>query len=131
MNNEHTSVEMVSSVPPLIPNRLDEAAHYFADDFEWHYINKHLPQIEKTYNGLEGFKQFFKDLAGITGGTFNVRLKTAFALGNEFVIVHALPGMTLDGQTFETDAAVVWRIVNGKIVEAWDIPGVNSAIRQG
>ncbi len=130
MNDERASVDMISSIPPLIPDRLDEAADHFVDDFEWHYFNKHLPQINKTYEGLNGFKQFFKDLAEITGGTFNVRLKEANALGNEFVIVHALPNMTLDGQSFETDAAVVWRIVDGKIAEAWDIPGVNSAIRQ-
>ncbi|GAA0465633.1 hypothetical protein GCM10009096_02820 [Parasphingorhabdus litoris] len=129
MNNEQASVDMIKSIPPLIPDRLDEARDYFADDFRWHYVNEHLPELNKTYEGVEGLKQFFIDLANKTGGSFNVRIKDAQALGNEFVIAHALPNMTLDGQSFETDAAVIWRIVGGKISEAWDIPGVNSAIR--
>jgi len=27
----------------------------------------------------------------------------------------------------ETDAVVVWRIVGGRLAEAWDIPAVNTA----
>ena len=39
--------------------------------------------------------------------------------------------MVLEGEQIETDAVVVWRIVEGKIVEAWDIPAVHSVgVRQ-
>jgi predicted SnoaL-like aldol condensation-catalyzing enzyme len=32
----------------------------------------------------------------------------------------------LEGSSIEFDAVVVWRIVNGKVAEAWDIPAVNT-----
>ena len=73
--------------------------------------------------------QFFRDLAGLTGGTFNVKIHKVDAIGTELVAVHAMPNMSLDGMDLETDAAVIWRIVDGKVAEAWDIPGLNSAIR--
>lgn len=35
--------------------------------------------------------------------------------------------MILNDQKLEIDAVVVWRILDGKIKEAWDIPAVNTA----
>ena len=32
----------------------------------------------------------------------------------------------LEGDTIEFDAVVIWRIVNDKFTEAWDIPAVNT-----
>ncbi|MEO0962362.1 MAG: nuclear transport factor 2 family protein [Pseudomonadota bacterium] len=124
MSTAEKNVEMIKRIPTLIPDRLDEARDVIAEDFVWHYINPLLPQIEGDYVGVEGLKNFFRKLADLTGGTFGVRLKHAYAMGDELVVAHATPGMTLDGQTFETDAAVPWRIVDGKITEAWDIPAV-------
>ena len=130
MSAYDANVAMIRRLPDLIPDRLDEAREIFAADFRWHYVNEHLPDLNKTYYGVDGLKTFFGDLAALTGGTFGVKIEDAYALGSEFVVAHANPGMTLEGKTFETDAAVVWRIVDGKIKEAWDIPGVNSAIRE-
>ena len=42
----------------------------------------------------------------------------------ELLIVHVQDTMTLDGEALKIDAVVVWRIVNGLIAEAWDIPAV-------
>lgn len=119
-----SNIDMIAALPELIPDRLDEARDNFSDDFVWTYINPLLPQIEGDYSGVDGLKEFFHKLGELTGGTFGVRVKEAYPLGDELVVAHAAPGMTLDGETFETDAAVVWRIVDGKIKAAWDIPAV-------
>ncbi|MEM9668708.1 MAG: nuclear transport factor 2 family protein [Pseudomonadota bacterium] len=124
-----SNIDMIVDLPGRIPDRLDEVGDRFLPEFQWHYFNKGIPEINKTYDGLEGLKTFFADLGRITGGTFSVKAKTAYAIGSELVVVHAIPSMTIDGMKLETDAAVVWRIVDGKIAEAWDIPGLNSAIR--
>ena len=34
--------------------------------------------------------------------------------------------MDFEGQTIEIDAVVVWRVVDNRMVEAWDIPAVYS-----
>lgn len=129
MSNYQENVEMVRRLPGLMPDRLHEASDVISEDFRWSYFNEALPNLDKkTYIGIDGWEAFFQDLADLTGGTFSVSIVDAYALGSEFVIAHAKPTMTLDGMTFETDAAVVWRIVDGKITEAWDIPGINSAI---
>jgi len=125
------NIDMIAALPELIPDRLDEARDNFSDDFVWTYINPLLPQIEGDYNGVDGLKEFFRKLGELTGGTFGVRVKNAYSLGDELVVAHAAPGMTLDGETFETDAAVVWRFVDGKIKAAWDIPAVYTVNTDG
>ena len=99
-------------------------------DFEWHYLNKELPRINKTYAEAGGYQQFFVDLADLTIGSFAVSIELLTPIGSELVVAHAKPTMTMDGATFQTDAVVVWCIVDGKLAEAWDIPGVRSAIQQ-
>ena len=126
---QSTNLDLILGLPERIPDRLGEVRDRFADDFEWHYFNKELPEINKTYKGFDGLISFFDDLAGLTGGTFRVSVKEAYPIGSEFVVVHACPAMTIGGMSLETDAAVVWRFVDGKIAEAWDIPGIHSAIR--
>ena len=129
MNTPESNVEFFKNLPAPTSPEIELVRPYFADDFKWHYFNEGLPELNKTYHGFDGWMQFFHDLAQITGGTFNVGIKTIYPIGTELVVVHALPNMTLDGMSLETDAAVVWRVVDGKIAEAWDIPGLNSAIR--
>jgi len=123
------NIDLIADLPDRIPQNLEEARDRFAGDFEWYYFNKSLPQINKTYKGFDGLMTFFDDLGALTGGSFRVSLKEIYSLGSEFVVVHACPAMRIDEMALETDAVVVWRIVEGKIAEAWDVPGINSAIR--
>ena len=44
------------------------------------------------------------------------------AFGDELVVTHNKNRMTLQGMAIETDAVVVWRIVDGRFAEVWDIP---------
>ena len=126
MTDPQANIALVEQLPALVPDRLEEARDHFSDDFVWHYINPELPQIQGDYKGLDGLKTFFQKLGELTNDTFSVQIQKAHAVGHEFVMVHACPSMTIDGNAFETDAVVVWRMVDQRFQAAWDIPGLNS-----
>ncbi|MGD1857629.1 MAG: nuclear transport factor 2 family protein [Leptolyngbyaceae cyanobacterium] len=126
MSNAQANMTLVKELPALLPDRLDEMKEFFADDFVWHYVNSQLPQIHGDYQGLEGLQAFFRKLGELTNKTFSVRIQQANTIGNEFVVAYACPSMTLDGNSLETDAVVVWRMVDQRFKEAWDIPGLYS-----
>ena len=126
MTDPQANVSLVKQLPALIPDRLEEAREHFSDDFVWHYVNPDLSQIHGDYSGLVGLNTFFQKLGELTNNTFYVLIVQASAIGHEFVVAHACPSMTMDGNAFETDAVVVWRMVDQRFQEAWDIPGLNS-----
>ncbi len=103
---------------------LDASAPLFSDEFVWHFFNPKLPEIQGDYTGVDGLKAFFGAMAGKTEGSFNVEPVSVTPVGNELLVVHVRDTMDLEGATLETDAVVVWRIVGGRIAEAWDIPAV-------
>ena len=123
MSNDHPNMQLLSQ---LNLRDLDSSAGLFSDDFVWHYTNRNLPELEGNYAGVDGLKLFFKSLAGKTGGTFNVELVTALPIGEEFVVVLVRDTMELDGKSIALDALVVWRVVDGKLAEAWDIPATSA-----
>ena len=103
---------------------LDSCADLFADNFVWHYFNPKLLQLQGDYNGLEELKGFFAKLGEMSGDSFNVSVIDVRAAGDELVVVQTCNRITLGGNTIEFDVVVVWRFVDGKIAEAWDIPSV-------
>ncbi|MDJ0823541.1 MAG: nuclear transport factor 2 family protein [Paracoccaceae bacterium] len=103
---------------------LDASAPLFSDDFVWHFYNPKLPDLQGDYHGVDGLKRFFAAMAGKTQGSFNVQPVSVTPVGNELLVVHVRDVMVLEGAPITTDAVVVWRIVNGQIAEAWDIPAV-------
>ena len=127
MTTLHPNISLLERLAPLIPNDLANAQGLLADNFVWHYFNPTLPELEGDYIGIKGFQSFFQRLGALTEGTFTVKDKQVFPIGDELVVVHAEPNMTFEGQAIAVDAAVVWRVVNNQIVEAWDIPAVNTA----
>ena len=106
---------------------LSGSADLFAPGFFWHYFNVELPQLHGDYAGVEGLGRFFAKLAGDTDGTFRIEPLSIAAFGDELVVTHVRDRLVLDGQPLAIDAVVVWRIVDGLIAEAWDIPAVNTA----
>ncbi|MEX3008699.1 nuclear transport factor 2 family protein [Hoeflea sp. TYP-13] len=123
MTTDHPNISVLKK---LDLRDLGSAENLFSQDFVWHYFNTELPDLEGDYHGLDGLKSFFRKLAGKTAGTFNVEPLSITAMGDEFVIVHVRDTMTLDAQSVALDAVVVWRIVEGLIAEAWDIPAINT-----
>jgi ketosteroid isomerase-like protein len=53
---------------------------------------------------------------------FTVEPISATAHGDELVVTHTKNTMTMEGESFAIHAVVVWRFVEGRIVEAWDFP---------
>lgn len=138
MIKEHPNVTLIKQLEPnFIVNQDNlfaenfvwrffnsEAIDLFAKNFVWHFFNPKLPEVHGDYQGLNGLQAFFEKLEVLTGGTFQVEPLAIYPIGNELVIVHVKDRMTLASRTIELDAVVVWRIVNGSFVEAWDIPSL-------
>ena len=103
---------------------LDSCTHIIADNFKWHYFNPNLPELEGDYSGIEEFRGFFAKLADISNGSFKVDAIDTRAVGDELVVTQTCNQLALNGEAIEFDVVVVWRIVDGKIVEGWDIPSV-------
>ena len=123
MPEQHPNITLMSK---LDLRDLDASAGLFSADFVWHFFNPNLPDVQGDYFGVEGLKDFFKSLAGKTGGTFKVEPVSITPAGDELVVVHVRDTMTLQGNSLIIDAVVVWRIVDGRIAEAWDIPSVHT-----
>ncbi|MDY6936492.1 MAG: nuclear transport factor 2 family protein [Cyanobacteriota bacterium] len=124
MNEQHPNVAILSQ---LDIGNLTEATELFSENFIWHFFNPKLPDVQGDYFGLEGLQVFFEKLAKITNGSFSVEPISIAPIGDELVVTHVRDRMILEESTIELDAVVVWRIVDGYIAEAWDIPAVNTA----
>ena len=109
---------------------LDACRDVLADGFIWHYVNPHLPELHGDYHGFKGLKEFFTKLGGTSGGTFQRNHIETRAVADEFVVSQVCNRMTLKTGSIEVDAIVIWRIVDSKIAEAWDIPAINT-VRTG
>lgn len=124
MNTLHPNIAVLQQFNPA---NISASAGIIAEDAVFHYYNPMLPDMEDDYLGRQGFMEFFGKIAGKTKGTFKVTPLSITPMGNELVVTHVKDNMTLDGEQIEVDAVVVWRIVDGKIKEAWDIPAVYTA----
>lgn len=121
MPEEHPNISLLKR---LSPGNLAAAAELFADDVVWHFFNPRLPDIQGDYVGLAGLKSFFETMGARTGGTFHVEPISMNPIGDELVTMQTRNTMTLEGQQISTDVALVWRIVEGRVKEVWDIPSV-------
>lgn len=124
MSEEHPNVSLLKRVDLT---NLASCADLFAEDFVWHFFNARLPDVQGDYVGVAGLQAFFDKLAAGTGGTFAVQPISVTPFGDELVVAHVRDTMAFGGTTLELDAVVVWRIVDGRLAEAWDIPAINTA----
>lgn len=121
MTKEHPNVSLLSR---LDISNLAESADLFAENFVWHFFNPSLPNVQGDYTGLNGLQDFFEKLAMVTNGSFEVEPIAITPIGDELVVTHVKDRMTWEDRPIEIDAVVVWRIVDNRIKEAWDIPSV-------
>lgn len=98
----------------------------FADDFVFHYYNTQLPELQGDYHGLDETQGFFERLHETSGGSFTVQPVSLTSFGDELAAAYVTNTLSIGGNTLEVDALVLWRVVNGKAAEAWDIPAVNT-----
>ena len=123
MPDPHPNLALLQKLDLL---NLDGCADLFLETFVWHYVNAYLPEIEGDYVGVTGLQAFFNALSKRTGGTFKVTPLSVAAFGDEFVVTHVRDVLTLDGQSISLDAIVVWRVIDDKLAEAWDIPATQA-----
>ncbi|MGI9378071.1 MAG: nuclear transport factor 2 family protein [Methyloligellaceae bacterium] len=121
--SEHPNVAILKRFDP---ENLSGSADVIAEDIVFHYFNPRLPDIQGDYVGLNGLKKFFARIAAATNGSFIVTPVSVNAVGDELLVVHSKNSMTLADERIETDVALVWRIVDGRIAEVWDIPSVHT-----
>ncbi len=124
MSEEHPNVSLLKRVDL---GNLASWADLFEEDFVWHFFNPRLPDVQGDYVGVAGLQAFFDKLGAGTGGTFAVEPLSVTAFGDELVVAHVRDTMAFEGTALEIDAVVVWRIVDGRLAEAWDIPAINTA----
>lgn len=101
----------------------------FAEDVVLHYFNPRLPEMQGDYVGVLGLRSFFTKIGEKTKGNFKVIPVSAEAVGDELVVTQTQNNLTFDGAPIETDVVVVWRVVDGRISEIWDIPSAFGGVR--
>ena len=123
MTDTQPNVALLSRFDPA---NVAGTAGVLSEDFVWHFFNPRLTDIQGDHVGRDGLQEFFQKMHERTDGTFKVNPVSITAVGDELVVVQTKNTMVLEGQSIEVDAVVVWRILDGRIVEAWDIPAVHS-----
>ena len=102
----------------------DEEA--FADDFVFHFVNPNLAELHGDHHGYDGLRSFFERLQQDSDSGFHNEPHSLTPYGDELVVAYATNTVSFGGTEFDVDAIVVWRIVDGRIGEAWDIPAINT-----
>ena len=98
----------------------------FHPDVVWHYYNSKAPELNGEYQGVEGIVDFLEQLNDLTHGTFRISPVDACSVGCELVLAQTRNSFSVRGTKTEFDVVTVWRILDGKIAEVWDIPAVNT-----
>ncbi|KPJ77884.1 MAG: hypothetical protein AMS19_12365 [Gemmatimonas sp. SG8_23] len=121
MAEDHPNIALLKR---LDPHDVAASTDLFAEDAVLHYFNPNLPQLQGDHVGPEGIRAFFQSLAELSGGTFEIEPVSVTPVGNELVVVQSRNTLTLGERAVTVHVVVVWRFVDGRIVEVWDIvPG--------
>ena len=118
MSHEHQNISILKKFDPT---NIAACKEVLAEDVIFHYFNPNLPNLSKDYVGREGIEAFFKKIAQFSKGTFKTNPVSAQTFGDELVVVHSINTLSKEREDLAIDVAVVWRIVNDKIKEVWDI----------
>jgi len=124
---QRANLDLVARAGRLIHTRfVDPGEELFAHDFVFHYINPRLVELDGDYRGYDGLRSFFEQLHQGSDAGFHSEPQSLTPYGNELVAAYATNTVGFGGTTLEVDAIVVWRIVDGRLTEAWDIPAINT-----
>ncbi|MGB5276694.1 MAG: nuclear transport factor 2 family protein [Gammaproteobacteria bacterium] len=124
MAEEHPNIAVLKRFDPA---NVAETVDVLAEDVIWHYYNPRLPDLHGDYVGRAGIQTFFEKLRLLAGSAFKINTVSVTAVGDELVVVHRKQVMNLEDHHIESDVVVVWRIVDGRIAEVWDIPSIHAA----
>ena len=109
---------------------LAAAKDVFADDVVWHFFNPNLPDLQGDYVGLDGIRSFFQGLGEMSRGTFRTEPVSVSAIGDELVVSHNRNTLNFKSRAIALDVVVVWRFLDGRIAEVWDIVPVKPTERK-
>ncbi|MEJ6393497.1 nuclear transport factor 2 family protein [Gymnodinialimonas sp. 2305UL16-5] len=124
MQTEHPNIELINRIDTTdIPAQAD----LFQPDVVWHFFNAQAADIAGSYCGIDGLSEFFRKVHAHGDGSFAISPRGAWAVGDELVVVQTRNRLGRGEAAIEFDVIVVWRIIDGKIAEVWDIPAVNTA----
>ena len=124
MSEEHPNIALLKRFDPA---NVAETIDVFAEDVVFHYINPLLPDLQGDYVGRAGVQTFFEKLQLLTGNAFKVNLVSITAAGDELLVVHRQQEIIMGDRQIKTDVVVVWRVVDDRIAEVWDIPSIHAA----
>ena len=124
MSEEHPNIALLKRFDPA---NVAETIDVFAEDVVFHYINPLLPDLQGDYVGRAGVQTFFEKLQLLTGNAFKVNLVSITAAGDELLVVHRQQEIIMGDHQIKTDVVVVWRVVDDRIAEVWDIPSIHAA----
>ena len=124
MTEEHPNISVLRRFDPA---NVAGTADVFAEDVIFHFFNPLLPDLHGDYVGRAGIQAFFEKLRLLTGSAHKINPISVTAVGDELVVVHRKQVVIMEDRQIESDVVVVWRIVNGRIVEVWDIPSIHAA----
>ena len=129
MTEDHSNVAILKR---LDLQNLAASQDLIAEDVVWHYANPNLPDLQGDYVGLDGVRSFFEAVGQKSGGTFKINPMSVTPVGDELVVVQSRNTLTLEDRSVAVDVVVVWRFVDGRVVEVWDIvPGDAKEVRNG
>ena len=124
---QQTNLDLVAQVGVLIGTGFaDPDEDLFAPDFVFHFFNPHLPELNGDYHGLEGARNLFERLRQASDTGFHNEPHSLTPYGDELVVAYVTNTVGFGGTVLDVDAIVVWRVVGGRIQEAWDIPAINT-----
>ena len=124
MTEEHPNISVLRKFDPA---DVAGTAEIFTEDVIFHFFNPLMPDLHGDYVGRAGIQEFFGKLQQLTGSVHEVNPVSVTAVGDELVVLHRVQVMVFEGRPIESDVVVVWRIVDGRIAEVWDIPSIHAA----
>jgi ketosteroid isomerase-like protein len=129
---QQANLELVAQVGALIGSGFaDPDEDLFAPDFVFHFVNPNLPDLDGDHHGLDGMRRLFERLEQTSDTGFRNEPHSLTPYGNELVVAYATNTLSFAGTELEVDAIVVWRVVDGRVREAWDIPAINTVRPHG
>ena len=124
---QQANLDLVAQVGMMIATDFtDPDEDIFADDFVFHFVNPQLAELDGDHQGFDGFRRLFALLHDRNETGFRQVHHSITAYGDELVVAHATNTVGFGGAELDVDAIVVWRVFDGKVHEAWDIPAVNT-----
>ena len=129
---QQENVDLVARVGPHIASGFEGSDRdLFAQDVVLHFFNPRLPELAGDHHGLDGISALFERLGEESDTGFRSEPHSLTPFGDELVVAYATNTLSFGGAEIDVDAVVVWRVVDGRIHEIWDIPAVNTVRAHG